>query len=80
MQENLNIELQKLRIVCTIGPPTNSKEMLVKLINAGMTVVRLNFSHGSYDVINNYKFFLKLFIFFIQLVSCICNCKCSCCC
>ena len=40
---------KKTRIVCTIGPASESKEMLTKLVKAGMNVMRLNFSHGSHD-------------------------------
>ncbi|VVB60661.1 Pyruvate kinase [uncultured archaeon] len=36
------------KIVCTIGPKTESFEMLQKLAEAGMNVARLNFSHGNY--------------------------------
>ena len=36
-------------IVCTIGPKTNKAEMIVKLRNAGMSIVRLNFSHGNHE-------------------------------
>jgi pyruvate kinase len=38
----------KAKIVCTLGPSSNSVEMLVNLIHAGMDVVRLNFSHGTH--------------------------------
>lgn len=37
------------RIICTIGPASSDIETLGRLIVAGMDVVRLNFSHGSYD-------------------------------
>jgi|EP00966_Prymnesium_polylepis_P095547 hypothetical protein len=36
-------------IVCTIGPNTKSVEMLTALRKEGMNVVRMNFSHGSYE-------------------------------
>ncbi|MES2616079.1 MAG: pyruvate kinase, partial [Bdellovibrionota bacterium] len=36
-------------MVCTLGPVTSSREMIIKLIDAGMNVARLNFSHGDHD-------------------------------
>ena len=41
--------IAKTKIVCTIGPASESKEMLTKLVKAGMSVMRLNFSHGSHE-------------------------------
>ncbi|MDU2914829.1 MAG: pyruvate kinase [Enterococcus faecalis] len=41
--------MKKTKIVCTIGPAGESVDMLVNLINAGMNVCRLNFSHGDYE-------------------------------
>ena len=46
----------KTKIIATIGPASNNKGILKKMIQAGVNVVRLNFSHGTYeqhgDVIN----------------------------
>ncbi len=41
--------MKKTKIVCTIGPKTESEEMLTQLLDAGMNVMRLNFSHGDYE-------------------------------
>lgn len=39
--------LRKTKIVATLGPSSNSEEMLARMITAGVNVVRLNFSHGT---------------------------------
>lgn len=41
--------MRKTKIVCTIGPASESLENLKKLIHAGMNVCRLNFSHGDFE-------------------------------
>ncbi|WP_054957051.1 pyruvate kinase [Paenibacillus dakarensis] len=41
--------MRKTKIVCTIGPSSESLENTKKLIMAGMNVARLNFSHGDYE-------------------------------
>lgn len=40
---------KKTKIVCTIGPSSQDKEVMKKLLASGMTCMRLNFSHGSHE-------------------------------
>lgn len=41
--------MRKTKIVCTIGPASESVEKLTQLMEAGMNVSRLNFSHGDFE-------------------------------
>jgi pyruvate kinase len=41
--------MKHTKIVATIGPASETKEMLIELARSGMNVARLNFSHGSYE-------------------------------
>lgn len=40
--------MKKTKVVCTMGPNTNDKELMRKLIRNGMDVARFNFSHGDH--------------------------------
>ncbi len=55
--------MKHTKIVATIGPASESKQMMEKMIKAGMNVARLNFSHGSYKhhqmLIKNLRFVSK---------------------
>ncbi len=50
--------MRRTKIVCTIGPASEKEEMLARLIQKGMDVARLNFSHG--DPQDHYRIFQRL--------------------
>lgn len=41
--------MRRAKIVCTLGPATDSHEEILRLVEAGMDVARLNLSHGNYE-------------------------------
>ena len=41
--------MRKTKIICTLGPSTDSPEILQAMMENGMDVARFNFSHGSHD-------------------------------
>jgi len=45
---NKNFLNKKTKIVCTIGPASNTEEMITKLIDSGMDIARMNFSHSTH--------------------------------
>lgn len=41
--------MKKTKIICTMGPNTNDRNLLLELAKAGMDIARLNFSHGDHE-------------------------------
>ena len=41
--------MRKTKIVCTVGPASGSLEIVKQLLESGMDVARLNFSHGTHE-------------------------------
>ena len=44
-----HMKIKMTKVICTIGPKSESAEMLQKLVQNGMNIMRLNFSHGDYE-------------------------------
>ena len=45
----MKIYHNRTKIVATLGPASSSKEVLLKMIKAGMDICRINFSHGKHE-------------------------------
>ena len=41
--------MRKTKIVCTLGPSSTDEATIKEMLQAGMNVARLNFSHGSHE-------------------------------
>ncbi|EGG84803.1 pyruvate kinase [Lachnospiraceae bacterium 2_1_46FAA] len=41
--------MRKTKIVCTMGPNTNDRELMKKMVEKGMNIARFNFSHGDHE-------------------------------
>ena len=49
MPETIFTTKKRTKIVCTIGPATSTKEKILQLIESGMDIARINFSHSNQD-------------------------------
>ena len=45
----MSLGQRRTKIVCTLGPSSNSEEQIEQLVLSGMNMARINFSHGSHD-------------------------------
>ena len=41
--------VKKTKIICTMGPNSDNREIMKQLVTGGMDVARFNFSHGTHD-------------------------------
>ena len=58
--------MKKTKVVCTMGPNTNDRELMRKLIQNGMDVARFNFSHGDHEEQKGRKSMQRQLFFWIQ--------------
>lgn len=47
--------MRKTQTICTIGPASESSDIIEKLIIEGVDILRLNFSHASYEQFSSVK-------------------------
>lgn len=61
------------KIICTIGPASANTEILVQMINSGMSIARINFSHGNYkthsEIIKNIRAASKKTGIYIPIIA-----------
>ena len=60
------LNIKKIRgdfmyIIATVGPSTKEKRVIKEIVKAGANVLRLNFSHGSYE---EFSKIIKIYIYF----------------
>ena len=60
--------MKKTKIICSMGPNTNDKELMKNMALSGMNIARFNFSHGDYEEhLGRYKILEERLGFRLQL-------------
>jgi len=49
VKKDIDVDMRHTKIICTLGPACSTKEKLLTMIDAGLNVARLNFSHGDHE-------------------------------
>ena len=52
--------MKKTKIICSIGPASNKVEVMEQMVNAGMNVARINFTHATIEERNQAEIAKKL--------------------
>ncbi|HAV01817.1 MAG TPA: hypothetical protein DCW95_01225, partial [Chryseobacterium sp.] len=47
----MNKYVKKTKIIATLGPAISTKEIMIELVQAGVDVFRINFSHADYEIV-----------------------------
>ena len=60
--------MKKTKIICSIGPSSISPDIMEEMVNVGMNVARINFSHATVDVSLEIINFISFLYFLILII------------